>query len=219
MRGRSDGSSKSVTTWPWRSTLSPGDSQRFPESFFLQKTELVARHLLGARLSSTIGGERTEGVIVETEAYTGPQDPASHAAERIGETRRNKSMFGSPGRAYVYRSYGIHWCLNVVTQALGFPAAVLIRSVEPLQGEEAMGRRRNGRRPLCAGPGRLTQAMGISGELDGHPLHEEPLTLWSGWTVSEEMVGVSGRIGVSEASDWPLRFYLRGHPGVSRTPR
>ncbi len=159
-----------------------------------------------------------EGVVVETEAYVGPQDPASHAAARIGRTRRNQSMFGPPGRAYVYRSYGIHWCLNVVTGEPGFPAAVLIRALDPVRGEREMLRNRGGHRPLCAGPGRLTQALGITGDLDGHALHRAPLQLIRGWPVPEEAVAVSGRIGVRRAADWPLRFYLRGNSEVSSGP-
>ncbi len=111
-----------------------------------------------------------EGVIVETEAYVGPHDPASHAATRIGKTERNKTMFGPPGHAYVYRSYGIHWCLNVVTEEVGFPAAVLIRALDPIVGVEEMRERRGGTAPLCAGPGRLTQALGVSGGA-GRPSH------------------------------------------------
>jgi DNA-3-methyladenine glycosylase len=189
-----------------------------PLSFFLRDAAEVARDLLGTRILSTIGGVAVEGVVVETEAYVGPHDPASHAAAGIGETRRNRSMFGPPGRAYVYRSYGIHWCLNVVTGEPGFPAAVLVRALDPLAGLEEMARRRGGKTPLCAGPGRLSQALGITGLLDGHSLVDPPLQLLEGWEVVEEEVVVSGRVGISKAADWPLRFYLRGHPEVSRGP-
>lgn len=154
--------------------------------------------------------------MVETEAYLGPHDPASHAAERIGRTSRNSSMFGPPGRAYVYRSYGVHWCLNVVTGQEGFPAAVLLRGVDPIVGVEVARRRRGGREPLGAGPGRLCQAMGVTGKEDGHSLSKPPLELLQGWEVDDDQVGVSGRIGIRNAADWPLRFYLRGHPQVSR---
>jgi DNA-3-methyladenine glycosylase len=179
----------------------------------------VARDLLGACFRSTLGGSEVLGVVVEVEAYIGPGDPASHAAERIGRTRRNESMYGPPGRAYVYRSYGIHWCLNVVTGAEGFPAAVLIRGLEVIGGLEAAMERRRGRGPLSAGPGRLCEALGVTGEMDGHPLDEPPLELLQGWTVPEEAVAVSGRVGIRLAADWPLRFFLRGHPQVSRGPR
>jgi DNA-3-methyladenine glycosylase len=161
----------------------------------------------------------TEGVVVETEAYVGPHDPASHAARRIGKTHRNAAMFGPPGTAYVYRSYGVHWCLNVVTNREGFPAAVLLRGLDAIGGLDTMRARRGGREPPCSGPGRLTQALGISGELDGHPLERDPLWLFQGWLVPEEQVGVSGRVGISRAVDWPLRFFLRRHPAVSGSPR
>ncbi len=181
--------------------------------------EAVARALLGLRLISTVDGESTSGVIVETEAYTGPDDPASHAARRIGRTSRNESMFGPPGRAYVYRSYGIHWCLNVVTGPEDHPAAVLVRALEPGEGRETMIRRRGRETDLCAGPGRLAQALGVTGELDGHDLDRPPLRLVSGREVPDDRIGVSGRIGIRHAAEAPLRFYVKAHPSVSRSPR
>jgi DNA-3-methyladenine glycosylase len=162
-----------------------------------------------------VGGIRVEGVVVETEAYLGPDDPASHAARRIGRTSRNETMYGPPGRAYVYRSYGIHWCLNVVTGEEGFPAAVLLRGLDPIRGIEWVRVRRGGKEPLCAGPGRLGQGLGVTGALDGHPLETPPLELLQGWQIRDEAVAVSGRIGVGKAADWPLRFYLLDHPQVS----
>ena len=135
----------------------------------------LARALLGCRLVSTIGGGRAEGVIVETEAYGGSEDPASHASTIGGPTRRNRAMFGPPGIAYVYRSYGIHWCLNVVAGPEGQGGAVLLRGLDPGAGEALMLRRRNDRRPIGAGPGRLAQALGVTGALDGHDLGQSPL--------------------------------------------
>ncbi len=178
----------------------------------------VARDLLGARLVSTVDSVRTSAVVVETEAYIGPDDPASHARKAVGRTKRNAAMFGPPGTAYVYRSYGIHWCLNVVTGDEGQPTAVLIRALAPLHGQEAMERRRGRETELCSGPGRLGEALGITGVLDGHPLDRPPLTLHPGWKIDGDRIGVSGRIGISRAADWPLRFYLRGHPCVSGAP-
>jgi DNA-3-methyladenine glycosylase len=172
--------------------------------------------LLGCRLVSTVGGVRTAGVIVETEAYGGPDDPASHAATVRGPTERNRVMFGPPGRAYVYRSYGVHWCMNVVTGAEGVAQAVLIRGVEPTEGLEAMAARRDGASPLAAGPGRLAAALGITDALYGHDLREPPLVLERGWTVADDAIGVSKRVGVSLAADWPYRFFVRGAVGVSR---
>ncbi len=156
------------------------------------------------------------GVIVETEAYAGPGDPASHAATRKGRTERNRAMFGPPGRAYVYRSYGVHWCMNVVTGREGEAQAVLVRGVEPLEGEAVMSARRGGAKPLAAGPGRLCVALGITDALYGHDLRRPPLTLLAGWTVPDQSVGVSRRVGVSVAVDWPFRFFVRGSHGVSR---
>lgn len=205
------------TTLPWR-LGQPADAC-FPPGFFERDVVQVARELLGARLLSTVGDRRTTGVIVETEAYRGLEDPASHAATRTGRTSRNEVMFGPPGRAYVYRSYGMHWCVNVVTGREGEPRAVLIRGLEPLEGEDEMKRRRGGRTPLAAGPGRLCQALGITGSLYGHDLSRPPLVLAAGWAVPDDHVAVSGRVGVRLAADRPYRFFVRGSRGVSRGGR
>jgi DNA-3-methyladenine glycosylase len=178
----------------------------------------AARALLGSRLVSTVGGLRTEGVVVECEAYGGPEDPASHACVKAGRTRRNSPMFGPPGTAYVYRSHGVHWCVNVVTGATGDPQAVLVRGIEPLSGVETMAERRMGRAPLAAGPGRLCQALAIDGSHNGHDLSDPPLRLRAGWHVPDGLVGVSGRVGVGAAAQSPLRFYVVGSSGVSRAP-
>lgn len=185
-------------------------------AFFAREAELVARELLGARLVSNLGGVTTAGVIVETEAYGGGDDPASHAATRVGRTERNAAMFGPAGRAYIYRAYGMHWCVNVVTGRQGDPQAVLLRGLDPLVGEQEMARRRGRTEALASGPGRLCQALDIGGALYGHDLSRPPLELRPGWTIPDSGVGVSGRIGVRAASDWPLRFFLKGNLGVSR---
>jgi DNA-3-methyladenine glycosylase len=125
-------------------------------------------------------------------------------------------MFGPPGRAYVYRSYGMHWCMNVVTGPDGTAQAVLIRGMEPVDGEGAMVARRAGASPLAAGPGRLCAALGITDERYGHDLREPPLQLLRGWKVPGDVVGVSPRIGIATARDWPYRFFVRGSAGVSR---
>ena len=151
---------------------------------------------------------------MEVEAYLGLHDPASHAAERIGRTARNDVMYGRPGLAYVYLIYGMHWCVNVVTGTEGVPSAVLIRALDPLAGEDVMAERRS-RRPLTSGPARLCQALGVTGELNGHDLAHPPLTLAPGWPVDPGRVATSPRIGVTRAADWPLRFYLAGHRAVS----
>jgi DNA-3-methyladenine glycosylase len=199
---------------PWQRGRA-GDTG-FPEELLERPVLEAARGLLGCRLVSTIAGERAVVVIVETEAYGGPDDPASHAATTRGPTPRNRVMFGLPGRAYVYRSYGVHWCMNVVTGAEGVAQAVLIRGVEPLEGEAVMSDRRRGATPLGAGPGRLTEALAITDELYGHDLREPPLRLVRGWCVPDETVGISPRVGVGAAVDWPYRFFVRGSAGVSR---
>ena len=185
-------------------------------AFFARDAEVVARELLGARLVSDLGGTTTAGVIVETEAYRGRDDPASHAATRVGRTERNAAMFGPPGRAYIYRIYGMHWCVNVVTGQEDDPQAVLVRALDPLAGEREMGRRRGRDDALASGPGRLCQALAITGAWCGHDLSRPPLELRPGWIVPDCEVGVSGRIGVRAACDWQLRFFVRGNPGVSR---
>ena len=181
-----------------------------------RRARVVAPELIGWMVESTIGGVRTAGRIVEVEAYTGPDDPASHAAERIGRTRRNASMFGPPGIAYVYLIYGVHWCLNVVTGEEDDPAAVLVRALEPVAGKGTMAARRGRTSDLCTGPGRLCQALGITGALDGHPLDRAPLRLVPGQPVARERIGRSRRIGVTRARERELRFFLRGNPHVSR---
>ncbi|QDA35978.1 DNA-3-methyladenine glycosylase [Paracoccus liaowanqingii] len=163
----------------------------------------LARRLIGARLSVRGAG----GVIIETEAYA-RDDPASHSFR--GPTPRNAAMFGPAGHAYVYRSYGIHLCLNVV----GLPGeAVLIRALEPIQGLEAM-RARRGQGPLCSGPGRLSQALGLRPEDDGAPFDGGDLAL----VLSDARPGLlqGPRIGISRAQDLPWRFGLAGARGLSR---
>jgi DNA-3-methyladenine glycosylase len=188
-----------------------------PPAFYARPAREVAALLIGKLLRSAIGGVETVGRIVETEAYIGPDDPACHAAERIGRTARNQAMFGPPGTAYVFLSYGIHWCLNAVTDREDFPAAVLIRALEPVQGLDAMCARRGVRdRDLTRGPGRLTQALAIAGAMDGHPLHLPPLSVHDAPAVDPSAIEHTARIGISRAADWPLRFTLRGSPWVSR---
>lgn len=174
--------------------------------------------MLGARLVSDVGGERTAGLIVEAEAYLGPHDPACHAAARTGRTERNGAMFGPPGSLYVYLSYGLHHCVNVVTGPVGFPAAVLIRALEPVEGQDVMVRRRGRLDELCSGPGRLAQALGIGLAHDGRMLGEGPVSLEEGRPIEDDRVGTSPRIGISKAREWPLRYFVKGHPAV-RAPR
>jgi DNA-3-methyladenine glycosylase len=187
-----------------------------PEGMVRGGAEEVARDLLGCFLVSTVDGELVGGRIVETEAYLGGDDPASHAAGRVGRTSRNAPMFGPSGTAYVYLVYGMHWCLNVVTGVVGDPQAVLLRAIEPCLGDETMRVRRGRDQDLTNGPARLAKALGIDGSLNGHHFDGHPLFLFAGARPDEHAVGVSGRIGVRHARDWPLRFFLMGHPDVSR---
>ena len=190
--------------------------------FYARDTEKVARDLLGTILISTIGGVKTSGRIVETEAYIGPHDPASHGAERIGRTQRNTSMFGPPGIAYVYRIYGVHWCLNAVTYEKDYPAAVLIRALEPIDGLSVMMQRRFGayvhgkERQLASGPGKLAAALAIDGAVDGHSLDHAPLWIEQGAPVPRKDIVAGPRIGITRAADWPLRFCVRGCKWLSR---
>lgn len=197
-----------------RSELPP-----LPYAFYDRPAEVVARALLGCQVVSELGGARCVGEIVETEAYTGPDDEASHANTRTGRTPRNQVMFGPAGLAYVYRSYGIHWCLNAVTGAEGFPAAVLIRALRPVEGLDAMRDRRAGRsdRELLRGPGKLCAALGIGIEQNGAPLDRPPLWITAGEPIADEAVACGPRIGIRRAAELPLRFYLRGSSWVSGT--
>lgn len=174
----------------------------------------VARRLLGSTLVSTVDGLETRGVIVETEAYLGLDDPASHAHASKGRTPRNDAMFAARGTLYVYVSYGIHHCINVVTGEEGVPAAVLIRALDPEAGRSVMAGRRGRATDLCSGPGRLAQALGITMRHNYHDLARPPVRLVAGTPVEESRTGTSGRIGVSRAADWPLRFFVKGHPAV-----
>ena len=208
-------SSESIDLQISSSWKEPSSSEALDKVFLPRPAEEVAPVLRGARLVSTIDGFRTEGVIVEVEAYLGESDPASHAASRIGRTPRNATMFGPPGFAYVYLIYGIHWCLNVVTGSTGDPCAVLIRAIDPLGGLDVMSNRRGRSKDIGSGPGRVCQAFGITGEFDGHNLSISPLKIIEGWTINPSLIGVSKRIGISKAESWPLRFYILGNESVS----
>lgn len=179
---------------------------------------MVAPRLLGAELCS----HGPTGVVVvrltEVEAYGGGSDPGSHAFR--GQTRRNASMFGPPGHAYVYFTYGMHWCLNIVTGPVGCPGAILIRAGEVIVGGDIVAARRPGARPrdVARGPARLTKALAVTGDLDGTDLTAQagPLFLRRGAEVGAERVGTGPRVGVSGAgARTPWRFFLRDEPTVS----
>ena len=188
-----------------------------PVAFFSRPTEVVAAELLGMILVSSVGGKRTEGRIVETEAYLGYDDPASHGY-RHRRHARNEALFGPPGLWYVYLSYGMHWCANLVCQQAGLASAVLLRALEPLTGIEIMRRRRGGvpDGELCSGPGKLTQALGISRELDGVRMSRSEVRVRRPDSIEAVAITASPRIGITKAADWPLRFCLAGSPWTSR---
>ena len=201
----------------WRRSVSTELGNVLPHEFYARPAEQVARDLLGCRIVREIAGERCVAEIVETEAYVGPHDEASHAAERFGRTARNDVMFRRPGLAYVYRIYGVHWCLNAVTDEEDFPAAVLIRAAAPLEGLHVMRDLRPGRQDveLLRGPGNLCRGLGLDGTLNGHDLTQPPLAIELGVDHPDSMVYRGPRIGISRAVDHPLRFWVRDSPAVS----
>jgi len=194
-----------------------------PLAFYRRDAPQVARDLLGRYLVRQVGGARLVLRLVETEAYLGAPDRASHAwAGR--RTARNRSLYLEGGHAYVYFIYGMHFCLNAVTGEADIGSAVLIRAGEPVEGQEAMAAHRAWKKPprpgdLAGGPGKLCQALAIDRALDGVRLDRGELVLAEGETVEEGEILASPRIGVDyagEAATWPLRFTLRGNPHVSR---
>jgi DNA-3-methyladenine glycosylase len=182
----------------------------------------VARELLGCRLVRRIDDRRLSGVIVEAEAYVGQEDLACHG--RHGRTPRTEVMFGRPGLAYVYFTYGIHWMFNVVTERDGFAAAVLIRALEPAEGIDLMQkhRKKNALKDLCSGPAKLTQALRISKRHGGVDLCARGVDVWieAGEPPSARRVGRSPRVGVDYAPEpWrgkPWRFFVKDNPHVSK---
>jgi len=191
-------------------------------AFFARPAQEVARELLGMVIASRVGGGRTAGRIVETEAYLGYDDPASHGY-RHRRNQRNGALFGPPGSWYVYLSYGMHWCANLVCLEEGQANAVLLRALEPVDGLDLMRSRRGGRstsdRELCSGPGRLCQALGITRALDGARLPSSEVFVTPGRDRNTPEVAVSPRIGITKAADWPLRFVIAGSPWISGRPK
>jgi DNA-3-methyladenine glycosylase len=199
------------------SSITSRRAATLPVSFFRRPAEIVARELVGTLIVSTVRGVLTAGRIVETEAYLGHRDPASHAFANRRHAR-NENLYGPAGTWYVYLSYGMHWCANLVCGTTPNEGAVLLRAVEPLEGLPTMRRRRGGvaDRLLASGPGRLTQALGITLSLDGLAMRESNVVVQAGG--GEELdVAASLRIGITKAVDWPLRFAVRGSKWVSRT--
>lgn len=189
-----------------------GRAALLPVSFFRRDAATVARDLLGRVVASGAA----VGRIVEVEAYLGATDPASHAFA-YRRHAGNASIYAAPGTWYVYRSYGIHWCANVVVGPAGEGAAVLLRALQPLEGIAVMRRRRGvgPERLLCCGPGRLCQALGLTGALDGLPMRDARASILVGESIPASEVMCTPRIGITRAADWPLRFLVRNSPWVS----
>jgi DNA-3-methyladenine glycosylase len=185
-----------------------------PRAFFARSTLLVARALLGQLMVHETPRGVLAGRIVEVEAYRGSRDPASHAYR---PTTRSRIMWGTPGIAYVYFTYGNHFCVNVVTEPDGVAGAVLFRALEPLAGLEVMraNRKVTDDRLLCSGPGRLTQAMGIARAHNGADFTRPPLYLARG-RPGRVAVVAGPRIGINSATTRPWRFYIADNPFVSR---
>ena len=183
-----------------------------PREFYNRPTLIVARELIGARLVRILNGQRLVGLITETEAYIGEKDLGCHA--KAGRTARTAVMYGPPGYAYVYFTYGHHWMLNVVTEKEGFPAAVLLRAIQPIEKAEIMSKRRSGRDTF--GPGKLTQAMGITKSENGIDLTNDGSRLWieAARAVPNQLVTKGPRVGLNTVSEpWkskPWRFLVKG---------
>lgn len=191
--------------------------QTLPREFYGQLTTVVARKVLGCTLVSTVGPTPTAGRIVEVEAYLGSGDPAAHSYS--GPTPRTRIQWGPPGHAYIYLIYGMYHCLNFITEPEGTAGCVLIRALEPLEGCKCMSERRNRpklKRDTANGPGKLAQALGIDRTQNGSDLTREPLFVLKGQPISDAHVRVSPRIGLVQATDVPLRFFVHSNEYVSR---
>lgn len=185
-----------------------------PASFYARDTSMVARELLGKLLIRHTSRGKLTGKIVETEAYYGAEDPASHSYK--GKTERAAIMWDSPGVSYVYLTYGMHFLLNVVTEKKGTPGAVLIRAVEPVEGVKIMrkNRKRTNLTQLTTGPARLTRAFGIDGKFNGCDLTKGVLFIAQGKRENFE-IGETSRRGIKKGLDKKLRFYIKGNPFIS----
>jgi len=188
-----------------------------PRSFYDRETEVVARELLGTVLECATEDGTASGIIVETEAYLGEHDLACHAA--VGRTARTEHLYGPPGISYVYFIYGMYWCFNAVTRAEGMPSAVLVRALEPLEGISLMRKRRPRAKAdadLTNGPGKLCQALAITGSMTGKPLQRKPLVIREGQPIADREVEITTRIGITKSAEWPLRFIVRDNKYVSK---
>ena len=188
-----------------------------PADFFDRSPEKVAPDLLGCVVQTCVDGVLTAGVIVETEAYLGADDPGSHAATK-GVTARNAVMYGPPATAYVYFTYGNHHMLNLVCRPDGVAGAVLIRALRPMVGLDVMTSRRHGRPllDLCSGPGKLAAALGLDLSDNGSRLGVGRIAVYHGDLEAHEVIAVSGRVGLTRGHELKLRYYVEGDPFVSR---
>jgi len=201
---------------PEAAALPPGALETLPVGFYLRPVLEVARDVLGRLLVHDAPEGRSAVRIVEAEAYDGSgRDPASHAYR--GRTARNAVMFGPPGHLYVYRTYGMHFCANVVCAPAGTAQAVLLRAGEPVLGAELMAARRPAARPrdLTRGPARLTAALGLDTAANGSDLRAGPVLLTAGWPVDDAAVAWTGRVGVTRAADRPWRALVTTSAWVS----
>ena len=203
--------------------MKAGALRPLPRSFLARPAPVVARELLGRLLVSRTQDLTLVARIIECEAYQ-EDDPASHSFR--GRTARTEVMFGPPGHLYVYFTYGMHFCMNVVTGRVGEGSAVLLRAAEPLDGQDRMAKARGLASPydprlLCSGPARLTQAFGVTREVNGIDLlgGGTSLALAAGAPVPDADVGVSGRVGITVGLERPWRFFMAGNPFASRGPR
>lgn len=196
----------------------------FNHDFYARHATIVARELLGATLVRMIDGQRVGGMIIETEAYTGLEDTASHA--RMGRTLHNQPMWETPGHAFVYLTYGLHWLFNVISEPVDHPAGILIRALEPLEGHSIIATNRPGIPPRdwMRGPGRITAALAITGTMNRADLTIDTGEVWiePGQTIPDEQVSTGPRIGLGRhvADPWlsmPWRWWVTGNRFVSRT--
>ena len=187
------------------------------KKFYSLPTLDVARFLLGKYLIRNLNGTELSGMIVETEAYHEKGDPSCHAYS--GRTERNSVMFGPPGHLYVYFTYGMHYCMNVVTEKQDTAAAVLIRAVQPVSGIERMKSLRGGKftvENFCNGPAKLCQAFSVDKNLNGISLLEDTIYISEGENIPDTMVQKSTRVGISKGIDLPWRFFIRENKYVSK---
>jgi DNA-3-methyladenine glycosylase len=192
--------------------------KKLPRSFYLRPTLVIARELLGKYLCRRIGRKILIGKIVEVEAYLGERDPASHTYR--GKTKRNEVMFREGGHLYVYFTYGMHFCANVVTEEEGVGHAVLLRAVEPVEGVNVMlrmrGRNIGDLKNLTNGPAKLCQAFGMAREANGTDLLGNNIYLTEGESIQKTRITISRRIGIRNAMEKKWRFYIQGNDYVSR---